>query len=326
MPEIRNPRAEATELLPESHVARVLEPSPPANTDPQWYADDPTDPTDPAGIEETIVTPIEGEGVSWDEMAAHDPEVSAYATDHWLADQRRLESLPEGFETTRQALHQIAFFALAPKRFAATGKLGLRYTHRGFGTPFFGDDEQIRIESGDLVHQTRDDVATASVASVGEACEFIGIDYQEQWFEGFHDPLAAIGPDTHLDIDQKAAEAIGDWLGFSTLVLERLRRTPGAVDVSRVQLWPEHFDPAVEMGSQEKGRRASYGASAGDSAHPEPYLYVAAWGELDRNDPFFNDSSFNGASISYSQLLDSSHQVETALDFLRTGHEKLTKR
>ena len=322
MSEVRNPRQEATELLPLGHAARVLEPSPPGNTDPDWYADDPTDPGD---IEEIVVTPIEGEGISWEDLATNHPEISSYATDHWLGNHRRLESLPEGFEATRNALHQIAFFAVAPKRYGETGKLGLRYTHRGFGTPFFGDDEQIRVESGDLVYQRNDAVSAASVASVAEACEFLGIPYREKWFDGFHDPLPPAGPDALLEIDPKAADAIGDWFGFTTLVLERLRRTPGADEVSRVQLWPEHFDPAVELGSQEEGHRASYGASAGDAAHPEPYLYVAAWGEIDRGDPFWNDTTFNGASISYSELLDAGDQVETALSFLRSGYERLTR-
>lgn len=323
MTDVRNPRAEATEILPPGYTARVLEPSPPADTDPQWYADDPTDPGEP---EATIVSPIENEGVSWDDIGAHHAEVAAYASDHWLGNFRRLESLPDSFATTRDALHQIAFFAVAPKRYAETGKLGLRYTHQGFGTPFFGDDEQVRIESGKLVYHRNDMVSVASVAGIAEACEFLDIPFRETWFEGFHDPLTPLPADATLDIDPKSADAIGDWFGFTTLVLERLRRTPDAVDVTRVQLWPEHFDPAVELGSQEKGQRASYGASGGDDGHPEPYLYVAAWGEVDRSDPFWNDTSFNGASIAYSELLDSSDQVETALTFLQTGHQKLTAR
>jgi hypothetical protein len=37
----RHPRAEAEALLEEGLSARVLEPSPPAATDPEWLADDP---------------------------------------------------------------------------------------------------------------------------------------------------------------------------------------------------------------------------------------------------------------------------------------------
>ena len=31
------------------------------------------------------------------------------------------------------------------RRFAATRRMGLRYTRGGFGTPFFGADEQVRL-------------------------------------------------------------------------------------------------------------------------------------------------------------------------------------
>jgi hypothetical protein len=319
--EARHPRAEADALLPAGHSARVLEPSPPANTDPDWYADDPTDPDDG---EETVVTPIAAEGVLWDDIIDTHPELAPYASEHWLGAHHRLEALPAGFEVTRNALHQVAFFATAPKRYSATGKLGLRYTYRGFGTPFFGDDEQVRVEGTALVHQQGDQVSVVSVTGLAEACEFLGIPYREEWFEDFHDPLAPVGPRTPLDIDPDAVQAIGDWFGFATLVLERARRTPGAADVSRVQIWPEHFDSAVEMGSQARGHRASYGASPGDEDHPGPYLYVAAWGDIDRNDPFWDDDFFNGASLSYAELLDSEDQIATALDFFTRGYERLT--
>ena len=91
-----------------------------------------------------------------------------------------------------------------------------------------------------------------------------------------------------------------------------------------MQLWPEHFDTAVEMGSYDLGRRASYGASPGDAAHPEPYLYVAAWGEIDRSDGYWNDENFNGASLSYQDLLAAGDQRETAMAFFRQGFDRLT--
>lgn len=133
-----------------------------------------------------------------------------------------------------------------------------------------------------------------------------------------------MGPDTGLTVDPAVTEAIGDWSGFATSVLEEARRPPAAEEVSRVQLWPEHFDLAFEMGSNERGHRASYGASPGDDAHPEPYLYVAAWGDIDRSDHYWNDTTFNGASLPYRQLLAAGDQRATALTFLRQGFERLT--
>jgi hypothetical protein len=312
-----HPRAEATALVPAGHEARVLEPSPPANTDPAWFADDPTD---PAGADGPVVTPVADEGVEWSSL--DDPAARAYAADHWLDGHRRLEPLPPSFDECRRALHQIAYFVVAAKRFAANGKLGLRYTHGGFGTPFFGDDEQVRVEDGVLVHQRAGSVRTETITSVAGATAFLDMEYRNPWFEGFHDPLDALPPDTHLEVDPAAAGALGAWFGFSTHVLERARRTPGAVEVSRLQLWPEHFDPAFEMGSG--GSRASYGASPGDAAHPQPYLYVAPWGEVNRANPVWNDPVFAGASLDYARLLDADDPYRLAAGFFAAAHAELT--
>ena len=322
LPEWHNPRDEATSLLPDGYEARVLEPSLPTNLDPQWYADDPTD---PSGATQTLVTPIPGEGVTWESMISERPDLADYASDHWLGAYRRLEPLPAGYDTVRRALHQVVFFAIAPKRHLETGKLGLRYTHGGFGTPFFGADEQVRVDGEMIVHQQGDRVRVSVITTLRDAADFLGIPYREAWFDGFHDPVEAVGPDAELQVGVGAAVAIGDWFGFAASVLEEARRAPGADDVSRLQLWPEHFDPAFEMGSYEAGQRASYGASPGDDSHPEPYLYVAAWGDIDRTDPFWNDSTFNGASLSYQELLAANDQRAVALDFMRSGWERLTR-
>jgi hypothetical protein len=316
---VRNARSEATARLPEGYEGLVLEPSPPASNDREWYADDPTD---PSGTPAPIVTPIDGEGITWTQMARNDPSLAAYATDHWLGAHRRLEPLPGEYAEGRRVLHQVAFFALAPKRFDATGKLGLRYTHRGFGTPFFGDDEQVRVEGNRLIHQRGGRAQATPITSLRDATEILDIPFRDVWFDDFRDPPTPEDPDADLLIDPAVTDAIGEWFGFATSVLEQTRRTRGAVDVSRVQLWPEHFDLAFEMGADD--RRAGYGASAGDDAHPEPYLYVAAWGTIDRSDPFWNDAAFNGSALSYRSLLAATDQRSAALDFLARGYGRLT--
>lgn len=319
---VRNPRAEAQALLEPGHEARVLEPSPPADTDPEWYADDPTDPSGAAG---TVVSPISDGDLTWDEYARRHPEVAEFVRRHHLSRLDEPPTIPDSFTSTREALHQVAFYAVAPRRYRAVGKLGLRWTRGGFGTPFFGDDVQVRVEGGALVVQEGRSVRHREVTDLAAACRFLEIPYEETWFEGFHDPLQPVGPTAPLEIDPAAAEALGDWFGFVTLVLEELRRTPGAVDVGRVQLWPEHFDVAVELGSAEAGLRASYGGSPGDSAHPEPYLYVAAWSEVDRSDPYWNDESFNGASLGYSELRLADQPFVLALEFFRKGYGILNR-
>ena len=52
-----------------------------------------------------------------------------------------LEVLPPDYAETREALHRLACYVLSPARKAVTGRIGLRSTPGGFGTPVFGADE-----------------------------------------------------------------------------------------------------------------------------------------------------------------------------------------
>jgi hypothetical protein len=84
-----------------------------------------------------------------------------------------------------------------------------------------------------------------------------------------------------------------------------------------VQLWPEHFDIAVVLGSEDAGARATYGLSPGDERHPEPYLYVTPWvaqpsGEL------WQATAFPGAELSYADLIAAPDQRAAALEFFGT--------
>ncbi|GIU91684.1 MAG: hypothetical protein KatS3mg011_0590 [Acidimicrobiia bacterium] len=312
----RNPRAEAQALLAPGYEARVLEPSPPAVQDPRWYADDPTDPSGATG---RVVSPTSDGDLTWDEYVRSHPEVAGFAGERWLLRRRPLPPMGD-VAATRKSLHQVAFFAVAPLRYGRVGKLGLRWTHLGFGTPFFGADEQVRVEEHLLVVQRGDGATGQPITDLESACAFLGIPYREVWFEGFHDPPDPVGPRALLEVEGRAVAELADWFGFVTLVLEELRRTPGAEEVGRVQLWPEHFDVAVEMGSG--GRRASFGGSPGDDAHQEPYLYVAPWEPVDRSDPFWGDPAFNGASLTHSELLSSPDPFRRALEFLLEGHRR----
>lgn len=236
----------------------------------------------------------------------------------------RLEPIPDGFARGRQSLHQLAFFAIAPKRYQDTGRLGLRHTGTGFGTPAFDPGEQIRVEDDRIVRQRGDDIRSARLTTLREACNFLEIPYRDEWFEKFHDPLTSVGPDVPLDVDPAVSRALESWQEFARVALERSRRLGGPDDdVTELQLWPEHFDQAFEMGSEARGRRASYGASPGDGEHEEPYLYVAPWLRAERNDPFWNDPAFGGASLTYEELRQSDNPEELAFDFFAHGFSLL---
>lgn len=234
-----------------------------------------------------------------------------------------LDHLPPTFAPTRDALHQLAFFALSPARYSVSGRMGLRAAPGGFGTPPY-NGSVARVEGDLLVFEKDGNVASRTITTIRDAADFFGVDYEVGWFPDFHDPLTPADPDVPLAVDRESALALGEWFDFGFDVLGRVGST-GSVDdnVSEVQLWPEHFDPALEMGDPGPGRRASYGASPGDAAHSRPYLYIAPWGEIDRSDGFWNDDSFGGASLGYAELLDSDDPVERAMEFLVSGYDTL---
>lgn len=236
----------------------------------------------------------------------------------------RLRPLPEGYQTTRDALHQVAFFAVSPARYEAEGRMGLQAAPGGFGTPIF-DGKVARVEGDTLVLEEAEKVASQTITTVRAASEFLGLDYSVKWFDGdFRDPLQPADPDAELEVDDVAARALGQWFNFGFDLLDELRRHGvEGDDVTPVQLWPEHFDPATELGSQEEGRRASYGASPGDTAHQDPYVYVSAWGDIDESNPYWNATSFPGAFLGYQELLAADDPTAVALDFLLTGHRIL---
>lgn len=234
-----------------------------------------------------------------------------------------LPPLPEPLVATRDALHQIAFFVLSPARYQATGRMGLRAAPGGFGTPEF-EGKVARVEVDSLVVEEDDKIATQTITTVREAASFLGIEYRVDWFENFRDPLAPMDPDQSLHVDEDSARLLATWFEFGSDVLETLRSMADPdEDVSEVQLWPEHFDPAIELGSEDLGRKASYGASPGDGPHPEPYFYVSAWGDIDRSNPYWNDPNFNGSSLAYATLAAVGDPKEAALEFLLRGRSVL---
>jgi hypothetical protein len=284
-----NPRAEAQDKLGGDYEARVLEPSPPAVGAP-LYADDPVDPGEvPEGRE--LVSPVHNRGdLTWDEIAREEPELAPWCADRWLGAWKRLEPLPPSFSETRVALHEVAEAVVAPARMPAN-EIALRYTRGGFGTPFFeqdGADCQVRVEHGELVRQ--------------------------RGGEETHESLPGV--------DIAAATALGEFYGLACSVLEQLRADEPDGDPSLVQLWPEHFDIAIELGSGAAGKRANFGASPGDDQHDEPYFYVGPWtaqvsGEL------WNATGFNGAELTYSELIAADDHRRAALDFMRERYRAL---
>ncbi len=90
-----------------------------------------------------------------------------------------------------------------------------------------------------------------------------------------------------------------------------------------MRLWPEHFDIAIELGSEPQGVRANYGFSPGDEGHHEPYLYVGPWSAAVDGD-LWKANGFAGAELSYSELIAADDQLAAAFDFFASRRDALT--
>ncbi len=218
-----------------------------------------------------------------------------------------LEPLPPGFSRTVAALHRVAAEIVAPAR-KPDNEIALEATPGGFGTPVFefdGEPRQVRVEGAELVQRVGEGERRAPLASLAAAAaavrELLPVDAE----------LSA----EPLGVEEMSSRALGALYGFGAAALGRLVEGAAAADeASPISLWPEHFDIAIELGSEAGGERANYGVSPGDEQHDEPYLYVGPWtaaveGEL------WNGRGFAGAELGYSRLLEASDQEAAAAEF-----------
>jgi hypothetical protein len=297
-----DPRQEALEITGGRFDVRVHEPAPPTIAEAPFVADL----LDPVHDGRPVLSPVSAGDVLWDDLARDEPKLRAFCAQRWLGAYARLDAPPPTFAVTRDALHRLAENVVSPTMQRANGEIALRFSRGGFATKFFGNDVQLRVE-GDMLHvQKGERVQSASVTSLAEAASFVGFDLTR--FD-----LAAANE--ALVVDAAAARYLGDVYGFAFSVLEELRaRADAATEPSLVNLWPEHFDVAVELGSDHHGLRAAYGMSPGDWEHPEPYAYVAPWtarptGEL------WNAQGFAGAELGLGELVRADDQRAAALGF-----------
>jgi hypothetical protein len=303
----RNPRQEAFDRLGGRYDVRVLEPSPPAVHDDVWFADDPTHrgEVEPG---RQLVSPVTTGDVLWQDLASDDAELAAWCAERWLAAYKPLEPVPGTLGVTRAGLHRVAERVISPVRQRANGKIGLRWTQGGFGTPFFGADAQVRVDGGELVINAGGDERRGPLTTVRDAATAIGFD-----LKGADEQHAA----TPLEIDAAASRFVCDWFGFVTSALEQLRAEARAeAEPSRVQIWPEHFDASVEIGNEQTGERVGFGGSPGDETHPEPYLYVTPWSAQPEGE-LWQARGFQGAELGYAELLAAPDQRAAALEFFR---------
>ena len=234
------------------------------------------------------------------------------------SDTAPLGPLPPGFTETRDALHRVASHVLAPARKAATGRIGLRPTAGGFGTPPFGPGEQLRVEGVTLIRRRDGAEDKADITTLAAAADFAGVALTADPGIG-HDPPPLGDADAELAVSAEAGAALGTWFAFAGSVLGAFRAELDASGraCSEVQLWPEHFD----LGCSIEG--VNFGCSPGDGFVAEPYVYVGPWNTDGFPDGGFWNAPF-GAVLRYGELLAAADQEEAALAFLRRGADLAT--
>jgi hypothetical protein len=229
-----------------------------------------------------------------------------------------LPELPANFSAAVEALHALAEMVLSAAYFHATTHIGLRPTPRGFGTPVFGEDERVRVDATVLVHERAGRVRRHELTTLAAAAAFVGVPLGAP---SVFTATTSIPPDALLAIDRDSALALADWYALGAALLHDLRTSHDDASSSDLQIWPEHFDLACELGDADAGTRANYGASPGDAGIPEPYLYVGPW-DPERRVGALGTHGF-GAALTYSELRASDEAGAAGRHFFESAFAQL---
>lgn len=212
---------------------------------------------------------------------------------------------------TRRGWHALAEHVLSAARHAATGRIGLRPTPGGFGTPPFDSRHgarQVRVEGVDLVVIDDRGERRTPITTLAEAAAFAEV---APGAPAVYTPSTALDLHAPLAVDPGAAAVLAGFFARTAEALDRLVGERAADHPAEVQLWPEHFDLATTIAE------VNYGGSPGDDEHPTPYLYVGPWNPPEPDGAFWNEPF--GASVTD----DGTRTVEEILAFFREGYERL---
>lgn len=227
-----------------------------------------------------------------------------------------LAPLPPAFAATRESLRALACYVVAPARKARTGRIGLRPTGDGFGTPPFDDGSRVLVRGAAL---GREPGGAVPITTLRAAAEFLGVALSADPGVG-HD-LPPFEPDVDLGVDAHASFALGAWYSFGQEVLDGVRAEFWSAAVSEAQLWPEHFDLAVVV-ELSSGATANVGFSPGDTFCSDPYAYVGPHELEGLADAYWN-APF-GAYLPYHRLAAAVDPTTAARTFIHQGLAQLS--
>ena len=226
-----------------------------------------------------------------------------------------LEPLPDSFDAAREGMHALAEHVLAPARYRVDGHIGLMPSAGGFGTPTFGAGERVRIDGVELVHERPGTSTRVRITTLGAAAQFVGVPLGAP--ADVYKPATPCDPDATLALDLDAVHALAAWIALAETLLATISETYATHAPTALTIWPEHFDLACELGDADAGTRANYGASPGDGAIGQPYLYVGPWDAARRTGRLATHAW--GAAIGYEELRASGDPKGAGADFLLEG-------
>jgi hypothetical protein len=215
---------------------------------------------------------------------------------------------------TRRSWHVVAEHVLAAARKRATGQISLRPGPGGVRTPPQPDGGVIAIDGTHLEVTDGEGTRRGPLTTVRAAAALAGTEPGFPWTK--HPPGTVLRPDDELEVDEASARVLADWFALGDRALRELGAgiAPGAAP--EPEIYPEHFDLAIALDE------VNYGASPGDDAYPEPYLYVGPWAGPpagEGGDPAYWNAPF-GAARSLRDVPD----VDAAVAFLLEGRRRLT--
>jgi len=239
-----------------------------------------------------------------------------------------LTALPDSYVPTRDVLQHVAVHVVARARSQAVDRIGLRPTPAGFGTPLFGADRvRVRVSGGLLVRESEGTAGSAIVArkidgsTLAELAAVAGVELDEDLNVG-HDTPPLGDASALLAIDADAAAALAAWYAVSAAALDRVvEALPADATPTVVQLWPEHFDVALDAAATPE-IRVNLGGSPGDGFHQEPYAYVGPWTDDRPGDPAFWNAPF-GAVLGHDVLVGDPDPVTRLTEFFLDGMRRL---
>jgi hypothetical protein len=210
---------------------------------------------------------------------------------------------PHTLAATRQSWHRVAEHVLAAGQFADAGTIRLRYYPGGIGTVRGVAGRQLAVVGSDLVVLEPDGTRRSTpLTTVRAAAAFAEV---SPGLHGSYAPATSADADAPLPVDVEAARQLAAWYALGDAALRRFTDDLGSPQDP--VLWPEHLDLGVTVAE------VNYGASPGDAAIAQPYLYVGPHAGPPTTDDFWN-ATF-GAAVTADRI----PTIDDAVEFFQHG-------